>query len=151
MLVLEFRPDAVCQVLHRSSLKRLHAGSKRCILRHLCAQKQPVTRRPCVQLKSVEGFEPGQQLKADELFKVGDFVDVAGTSVGKGFQGAARLRPARVVVGLGRSGWYTCGEWRRRAPAEALTDREHSSPSPQVPGQGRVPAGAATQRVCRVC
>ncbi len=46
-----------------------------------------------MQLKSVEGFEPGQQLKADELFKVGDFVDVAGTSVGKGFQGVPRLRP----------------------------------------------------------
>ena len=50
-----------------------------------------LTRRARAQLKSVEGFEPGQQLKADELFKVGDFVDVAGTSVGKGFQGAARL------------------------------------------------------------
>ena len=57
-----------------------------------------MTRRARAQLKSVEGFEPGQQLKADELFKVGDFVDVAGTSVGKGFQGAARLRPVCVVV-----------------------------------------------------
>lgn len=43
------------------------------------------------QLASVDGFEPGQQLKADELFKVGDFVDVAGTSIGKGFQGASGL------------------------------------------------------------
>ncbi|KAK9827647.1 hypothetical protein WJX81_003535 [Elliptochloris bilobata] len=42
------------------------------------------------RLASVEGYEPGQQLKADELFKVGDFVDVAGTSVGKGFQGTIK-------------------------------------------------------------
>ena len=55
-------------------------------------------RRACAQLKSVEGFEPGQQLKADELFKVGDFVDVAGTSVGKGFQGAARLHSTWVAA-----------------------------------------------------
>ncbi len=41
-----------------------------------------------VQLKSVEGYEPGQQLNVEEVFKVGDIVDVAGTSIGKGFQGA---------------------------------------------------------------
>lgn len=39
------------------------------------------------QLKSVEGFEPGQQLNVEEIFSVGDKVDVAGTSIGKGFQG----------------------------------------------------------------
>ena len=40
-----------------------------------------------VQLKEVEGYEPGQQLNPDEIFKVGEMVDVAGTTVGKGFQG----------------------------------------------------------------
>ena len=39
-----------------------------------------------LQLKEVEGYEPGQQLNPDEIFKVGEMVDVAGTSVGKGFQ-----------------------------------------------------------------
>ena len=39
------------------------------------------------QLDSIEGYEPGQQLAWEELFKVGDKVDVAGTSNGKGFQG----------------------------------------------------------------
>jgi ribosomal protein L3 len=36
----------------------------------------------------VETYQPGQQLKVDEFFKEGDLVDVAGTSIGKGFQGA---------------------------------------------------------------
>ena len=40
-----------------------------------------------LQLKDVEGYEPGQQLNPDEIFKVGEMVDVAGTTVGKGFQG----------------------------------------------------------------
>ena len=40
-----------------------------------------------LQLKEVEGYEPGQQLSPDEIFKVGEMVDVAGTSNGKGFQG----------------------------------------------------------------
>ena len=37
----------------------------------------------------MEGYEPGQQLKVEETFKEGDKVDVAGTSIGKGFQGTA--------------------------------------------------------------
>ncbi|GAB5354510.1 hypothetical protein AAMO2058_000124600 [Amorphochlora amoebiformis] len=38
----------------------------------------------------ISGYEPGQQLKAEELFSVGDLVDVSGTSVGKGFQGSVK-------------------------------------------------------------
>lgn len=40
------------------------------------------------RLQSVDGFEVTQRLQIDEVFKVGDLVDVAGTSIGKGFQGA---------------------------------------------------------------
>lgn len=40
-----------------------------------------------MQIKNAEEYELGQQLKIDEVFSVGDFVDVAGTSIGKGFQG----------------------------------------------------------------
>lgn len=40
-----------------------------------------------LQLKDVTGYEPGQQLSVEEIFKVGDLVDVAGTTIGKGFQG----------------------------------------------------------------
>ncbi len=38
------------------------------------------------EIRNMEGFELGQQISAD-LFEAGDFVDVTGTSKGKGFQG----------------------------------------------------------------
>ncbi len=38
------------------------------------------------EVREMEGFELGQQINAD-LFEAGDFVDVTGTSKGKGFQG----------------------------------------------------------------
>lgn len=37
-----------------------------------------------------EGYEPGQQLKVSEMFKEGDLIDVAGTTIGKGFQGSIK-------------------------------------------------------------
>ena len=43
------------------------------------------------RLASVEGYQPGQQLQVEELFKAGDLVDVVGTSIGKGFAGKGIL------------------------------------------------------------
>lgn len=40
--------------------------------------------------KAVEGFQPGQALDIASMFKEGDLVDVAGTSIGKGFQGTIK-------------------------------------------------------------
>jgi hypothetical protein len=48
------------------------------------------------QVKDVSGFEAGQQLNVDDMFKAGDLVDVAGTTIGKGFQGES----CRVFGGL---------------------------------------------------
>ncbi|OAE35340.1 hypothetical protein AXG93_4491s1200 [Marchantia polymorpha subsp. ruderalis] len=42
------------------------------------------------RLTSVDGFEPAQRLKLDELFKEGDLIDVAGDSIGKGFAGGIK-------------------------------------------------------------
>lgn len=43
------------------------------------------------EFKNPEGaFKLGQQLTADSVFEVGDFVDVVGTSKGKGFQGVVK-------------------------------------------------------------
>eukprot|EP00471_Norrisiella_sphaerica_P001015 CAMPEP_0184482618 /NCGR_PEP_ID=MMETSP0113_2-20130426/4187_1 /TAXON_ID=91329 /ORGANISM="Norrisiella sphaerica, Strain BC52" /LENGTH=288 /DNA_ID=CAMNT_0026862457 /DNA_START=87 /DNA_END=953 /DNA_ORIENTATION=- len=42
------------------------------------------------KISDVSSFEAGQQLKAEELFTVGDLVDVSGTTSGKGFQGSVR-------------------------------------------------------------
>jgi len=41
---------------------------------------------------SVEGYEIGQEIKAD-IFAAGELVDVTGTSKGKGFQGAGSMGP----------------------------------------------------------
>uniref|UniRef100_A0A7N2LGG6 Uncharacterized protein n=1 Tax=Quercus lobata TaxID=97700 RepID=A0A7N2LGG6_QUELO len=37
-------------------------------------------------LVSMDGFKANQRLVFDDLFKEGDLVDVAGTTIGKGFQ-----------------------------------------------------------------
>ena len=42
------------------------------------------------QIPSSEGFTAGQALKVEEIFSVGDKVDVAGTSIGKGFAGTIK-------------------------------------------------------------
>ncbi|CAD5163380.1 large ribosomal subunit protein uL3c [Musa acuminata AAA Group] len=42
------------------------------------------------RLQSVDGFEPGQRLVVEDIFKEGDLVDVSGNSIGKGFQGGIK-------------------------------------------------------------
>lgn len=40
--------------------------------------------------KAVASYQPGQALDVEAMFKVGDLVDVAGVSIGKGFQGTIK-------------------------------------------------------------
>lgn len=40
--------------------------------------------------EEVAKYKPGQQLKVDDIFQIGDKVDVAGKTIGKGFQGAIK-------------------------------------------------------------
>lgn len=42
------------------------------------------------KVKDLPEYEPGQALPIEELFKAGDQVDVAGMSIGKGFQGGIK-------------------------------------------------------------
>jgi large subunit ribosomal protein L3 len=42
------------------------------------------------RVASADGYEPGTALSLADTFKVGDVVDVAGTSIGKGFQGSIK-------------------------------------------------------------
>ncbi|KAF5735209.1 50S ribosomal protein L3 chloroplastic [Tripterygium wilfordii] len=42
------------------------------------------------RLQSIEGFESGQKLVVDEIFKEGDLVDISGITIGKGFQGGIK-------------------------------------------------------------
>jgi len=40
--------------------------------------------------EDVAGYEPGQEVKASEVFEDGDFIDVVGTSKGRGFTGVVK-------------------------------------------------------------
>ena len=42
------------------------------------------------RLEDISGFEVGQEIKADDMFKSGDKIDVSGVSKGKGFAGVVR-------------------------------------------------------------
>lgn len=42
-----------------------------------------------LKVKDVANYKPGQKLEAD-IFAKGDYVDITGTSIGKGFQGGVR-------------------------------------------------------------
>ncbi|KFM23983.1 Calcium-transporting ATPase 3, endoplasmic reticulum-type [Auxenochlorella protothecoides] len=52
------------------------------------------------KVKDTQGLEPGQALNIASMFKEGDFVDVAGTSIGKGFQGEDRVLDRRMMSTL---------------------------------------------------
>ncbi|EEF38335.1 50S ribosomal protein L3, chloroplastic [Ricinus communis] len=42
------------------------------------------------RLQNIDGFEVGQKLVLEEIFKEGDLVDVSGITIGKGFQGGIK-------------------------------------------------------------
>jgi large subunit ribosomal protein L3 len=51
--------------------------------------------------------ELGKEIKVQDVFKEGDFLDAVGTSKGKGFQGVVKR------YGFSRSGWSTHGQHNR--------------------------------------
>lgn len=60
-------------------------------LGHLQKAGAPTLRRLReFKIKDASAYEPGQALNIEEMFKEGDLVDVAGTSIGKGFQGGIK-------------------------------------------------------------
>ena len=50
----------------------------------------PMRRLTEFRVASAEGFMPGQEIKVEEVFAVGDRVDVRGVSKGKGFAGTVK-------------------------------------------------------------
>jgi large subunit ribosomal protein L3 len=50
----------------------------------------PLRRIREFKVKDADGYEPGQALVVEDMFKEGDLIDVAGTSIGKGFQGGIK-------------------------------------------------------------
>ncbi len=65
-----------------------------------------------------DGYEPGEELRAD-IFKAGDYVDITGTSKGKGFAGGVK----RHGFGGGRA---THGSMFHRAPGSIGASAEPS-------------------------
>jgi large subunit ribosomal protein L3 len=51
---------------------------------------EPMRRLVEIRIDSVNGFEPGQDVKVEEVFQVGERVDVRGTSKGRGFAGTIK-------------------------------------------------------------
>ncbi|NLB81560.1 MAG: 50S ribosomal protein L3 [Clostridiaceae bacterium] len=43
-----------------------------------------------LRLDKVDTYEPGQEIKVEDMFQEGDMVDVSGVSKGKGFQGTVK-------------------------------------------------------------
>lgn len=42
------------------------------------------------RLDNVDAYEPGQEIKVQDMFQVGDMIDVSGVSKGKGYQGTVK-------------------------------------------------------------
>jgi len=61
------------------------------------------------RVPSLEGFESGQEIKVEEVFTVGDHVDVRGVSKGRGFAGTVKRHKFNV-------GPMTHGSMNHRAP-----------------------------------
>lgn len=76
----------------------------------------------------VEGSEPGQELKAD-LFEAGDYVDITGTTKGKGFAGVVKRHGFR-------GGRATHGSMFHRAPGSigASADPSRVFKGTRLPG-----------------
>lgn len=73
--------------IHRGS------GSVKAVTSYCTCNSTDTCAHLVLQIPDVSGYEPGQALNVEDLFKVGDLVDVAGTSIGKGFQGTGLPTP----------------------------------------------------------
>jgi large subunit ribosomal protein L3 len=119
--VLELGPCSVAQVktevVDGYSAVQLGFGEKK--EKHTSAALQGHFKKAGItnkrKLKEFKGFvdlpEVGVELKAADVFEIGDFVDVSATSKGKGFQGVVKRH------GFGGVGQATHGQHNRlRAP-----------------------------------
>ena len=75
-----------------------------------------------VQTRDPPKYKPGDVLDVSKMFHEGDLVDIAGTSIGKGFQGmllpkaltfcgnniCLGLNPVHATAQLGAAVWQTC-------------------------------------------
>jgi len=107
--ILEFQPNVVHQVKTKDTdgYEAVQVGFQsqkaqrvnRAETGHLSKAKKGISKyireirldkRGQEALKTDATYELGQELKADEIFEAGQFVDVVGTSIGKGFAGVMK-------------------------------------------------------------
>ena len=88
------------------------------------------------RVAETEPYQVGQVLSADDIFKIGDLVDVTGVSKGKGFQGVIKRHGFK-------GGRKTHGSMFHRAPGSIGCS---AWPSRVVKGK-RLPGHMGTQRV----
>ena len=121
---LEIGPCVVTaqRTLDKHGYAALQLGFEQRSLRHLrrseakLFEKLKIERTPAVlrevrlEASDVAKFEVGKVLKADEVFKSGDVVDVAGITKGKGYQGVMKMhKMAGSVNGHGSHEFFRHG------------------------------------------
>eukprot|EP00210_Caulerpa_lentillifera_P005543 g5302.t1 len=79
--------DAVQVAYKVAKEKRVKKPIRGHLSKHGCPPMKKLREFKLKDAEKVKSYTPGQQLKLEEIFKIGDKVDVAGTTIGKGFQG----------------------------------------------------------------
>lgn len=74
-------------------------------------------------------FEVGQEIKVSDVFKAGDFVDVIGTSIGKGFQGVVKRHHM-----VGNTATRGTHEYRRHVGSIGCRFPQHVIKGKRFPG-----------------
>lgn len=78
----------------------------------------------------IKDFKPGQEIKVSAIFKVGDTVNVIGTSKGKGFQGVVRRHHFR-----GNPAGHGTHEYFRHPGSIGCRFPQHTAKGKRFPGQ----------------
>ena len=103
----------------------------------------PMRRLEEFQLDQGEDLKAGDQIKASGIFKADDYVDVVGTSKGKGFQGVIKRHGFRGGAG-------SHGSMFHRAPGSIGGSSDPSRVYPGMRGTGRMGGARVTVKNLKV-
>ncbi|MHC4449021.1 MAG: 50S ribosomal protein L3 [Planctomycetota bacterium] len=83
-----------------------------------------------IRLEDVSAYEPGQEIKVDEVFELGQFVDVVGTSKGRGFTGVIKRHGFKLFLAT-----HGTHEWRRHGGSIGCCKPMRVIKGKRMPGQ----------------
>ncbi|MFH1453275.1 MAG: 50S ribosomal protein L3 [Armatimonadota bacterium] len=83
-----------------------------------------------IKVPSLDDLTLGKELKISELFKIGDFVDISGTTIGKGFTGTMKRHN---FAGQGAS--HGTSKVHRKPASAGSTDSARTFKGQKGPGQ----------------